>query len=65
VAPRLVRIEQDGVSDATVAELEARGHVVKVKGRQGLAHSIMIDPDTGDRLGAVDPRNADAGAAGN
>jgi hypothetical protein len=30
-----------------------------------LAHSIMIDPVTGDRLGAADARNVDAAAVGN
>lgn len=72
-APRLhhqwlpdgIRIEQNGISDATVADLEARGHSVTVRGGQGLAHSIMIDPETGDRLGAADPRNSDSGAVGN
>jgi len=24
----------------------------------------MVDPDTGDRLGAADPRGADSGASG-
>ena len=63
--PDNVRIEQDGVSSATVAELERRGYTVSVRGGQGLAHSIMIDPGNGDRLGAADRRNVDAGAVGN
>ena len=63
--PDNVRIEQDGVSAETVAELERRGYTISVRGGQGLAHSIMIDPDTGDRLGAADGRNVDAGAVGN
>lgn len=63
--PDNVRIEQGGVPAETVAELERRGYVVSVRGGQGLAHSIMIDPETGDRLGAADPRNVDAGAVGN
>ena len=63
--PDNVRIEQDGVSAATLADLERRGYEVSCRGGQGLAHSIMIDPDTGDRLGAADPRNVDAGAVGN
>jgi gamma-glutamyltranspeptidase/glutathione hydrolase len=40
------------------------GHRVRVGGRQGTAHSILVDPRTGARLGAADPRDADAGAAG-
>jgi len=63
--PDNVRIEQDGVSAETVAELERRGYTVAVRGGQGLAHSIMIDPETGDRLGAADGRNVDSGAVGN
>ena len=39
-------------------------HTVSVGGSQGIAHSIMIDPDTGDRLGAADARNEDAAAVG-
>ncbi len=62
--PDQIRIEQDGVGSATVAELERLGHTVSVRGSQGRASSIMVDPLTGDRLGAADPRNEDAGASG-
>ena len=62
--PDRVRVEEEGLSEFTVQELEALGHTVSVGGRQGLAHSIMIDPLTGDRLGAADGRNPDAGARG-
>ncbi len=63
--PDNVRFERDGLPPATVAELERRGYTLSVQGGQGLAHSIMIDPENGDRLGAADPRNVDAGAVGN
>ncbi len=63
--PDNVRIEQDGVSAETLADLERRGYTVSLRGGQGLAHSIMIDPENGDRLGAADPRNVDAVAVGN
>ena len=62
--PDRIRIEDEGVSAFTVEQLEAMGHAVSVGGRQGLAHSIMIDPASGDRLGAADPRNPVAGARG-
>jgi gamma-glutamyltranspeptidase/glutathione hydrolase len=62
--PDRIRIEADGTTGDAVARLEAMGHAVQMGGRQGLAHSIMIDPDTGERLGAADPRNPDAGARG-
>ena len=63
--PDNVRFERDGLSPATVAELERRGYTLSVREGQGLAHSIMIDPGSRDRLGAADPRNVDAGAVGN
>jgi gamma-glutamyltranspeptidase/glutathione hydrolase len=62
--PDHLRIEAGGVSPETVARLEAMGHTVQVRGRQGSIHSIMIDPATGERLGAPDYRQSDAGAAG-
>ncbi len=62
--PDRIRVEEGGLSEFTVQELEALGHTVSVGGRQGLAHSIMIDPQTGERLGAADGRNPDAGARG-
>jgi gamma-glutamyltranspeptidase/glutathione hydrolase len=63
--PDRIRIEGDGTSASTVEQLEAMGHTVQMGGGQGLAHSIMIDARTGERLGAADPRNPDAGARGN
>jgi gamma-glutamyltranspeptidase/glutathione hydrolase len=62
--PDRLRIEAGGVSAETVAQLEAMGHTVQVRGRQGAIHSIMIDPVTRERLGAPDYRQSDAGAAG-
>jgi gamma-glutamyltranspeptidase/glutathione hydrolase len=62
--PDVTRIEEGGVAPGTVAALEAMGHQVSVGGSQGLAHCIMIDSATGERLGAADPRNPDAGARG-
>jgi gamma-glutamyltranspeptidase/glutathione hydrolase len=37
--------------------LNARGHATKRKGHIGLVNAIAIDPQTGDRLGAADPRD--------
>lgn len=62
--PDEIRIEQDGASDETVRALERLGHTVRMAGRQGSAHAIMIDPRTGERIGAPDARDRDAGAAG-
>ena len=63
--PDDVRIEEGGTTPETVAELERRGYAVRVRGSQGRANSIMIDPETGKRLGAPDLRNVDAAAVGN
>lgn len=62
--PDRIRLEGAGVPGSVVRELRSRGHQVEARGRQGTAHSIMVDPATGDRLGAPDPRGEDAGAAG-
>ena len=61
--PNTVRIEEGGASDADVAALEAMGHVVQVRGSQGRASSIGVDPTTGEFIGAPDPRSPDGGAA--
>mgnify|MGYP001243183808 CR=1 FL=1 len=63
--PDRIRIESGGVSGATAERLRRLGHTVSVGGSQGIAHSIMIDPATGERLGAADARNVDAAAVGN
>ena len=47
-----------------VTALEAMGHTVAARGRQGLAHSIWVDPATGELVGQPDPRSPDAAAAG-
>jgi gamma-glutamyltranspeptidase / glutathione hydrolase len=61
--PDRITIEADGVPADVVARLEAMGHTVRVGGRQGTAHSVMID-SRGWRVAAPDARDADAGAAG-
>lgn len=62
--PDDVRIEADGITESERQRLEAMGYRVRVGGSQGRAHSIMVDPVTGRRYGAADPRDADAGAVG-
>jgi gamma-glutamyltranspeptidase/glutathione hydrolase len=62
--PDRIRIEDGTVSDATLQALRHMGYTVRVGGRQGSSNDIMIDPRTGERLGAPDPRDVDAGAAG-
>jgi gamma-glutamyltranspeptidase/glutathione hydrolase len=54
--PDILRVEPGRVSDDARRELEAMGHKIESIGRQGDAHSIWIDPDTGIRHGAADRR---------
>jgi gamma-glutamyltranspeptidase / glutathione hydrolase len=61
--PDRISLEADA-GEAAAERLRAIGHEVRIAGRQGSVHAIMIDPSTGERLGAPDRRDADAGAAG-
>ncbi|MDZ7778408.1 MAG: gamma-glutamyltransferase [Gemmatimonadota bacterium] len=60
--PDRLRIEEGGVPPETVERLEEMGHTVRMRGSQGSANSIGIDPETGERIGVADPRRPDAGA---
>ena len=61
------RFHHQWLPDAVVVErnfspevqraLEAMGHTVKPRGNIGLVNAIGIDPQTGERLGAADPRD--------
>jgi gamma-glutamyltranspeptidase/glutathione hydrolase len=62
--PDVLTAEENAFSPETVRSLEAMGYRVRMRGAQGTAHSIRIDPRTGMRRGAADPRDSDAGAAG-
>lgn len=60
--PDELRIEK-GISPDTVKLLKDMGHNVVLRGPMGAATSILIDPVTGKRYGAADPRR-DGLAAG-
>lgn len=65
--PDVLRVEKRGVSPDTQRLLEMFGHRVQVSGSsrsQGRAMGLMIDPQTGLRLGAADPREDDGAAMG-
>ena len=62
--PDRIRAEEGAFTPEVMEALEAMGHTVQMRGTQGRTHCIMIDPATGDRLGAPDPRDPDSGAAG-
>ena len=55
--PDEIRIERNGISPDTIGALEQKGQTVKKGGYWGDAECIMIDPKTGERLGATDYRN--------
>jgi gamma-glutamyltranspeptidase/glutathione hydrolase len=55
---------EDRLQDARViAALQAMGHAATMGGTQGQVHAIALDPSTGLRVAAPDPRSSDAGAA--
>ena len=62
--PNVITVERDGFEASTLDALRAKGHTVRLGGQQGTAHSIAVDRKTGRLLGAPDPRDRDAGAAG-
>lgn len=65
--PNVLRIEKYGTTKDTQRLLEMMGHRVQFTSStrgQGSAMGIMIDPQTGLRLGAADPRAPDGAAVG-
>ncbi len=67
--PDVLTFERFGLNADTAALLKARGQIIKERqsyegAYQGDAPSIAIDPQTGLRLGAPDPRRMDSKAAG-
>jgi gamma-glutamyltranspeptidase/glutathione hydrolase len=62
--PDQIRIETRGTTVDTERILAQMGHTVQMRGRQGVTHCIMIDPETGERVGAADPRDSDGAAVG-
>ena len=57
--PDRASIEQGGVSPEVLAALKAKGHEVRIGGRQGDAHSIWVAPD-GTPYGVNDRRTPDS-----
>jgi gamma-glutamyltranspeptidase/glutathione hydrolase len=54
---------ENAFPESLESALNARGHATHRVGRMGLVNAIAIDPATGDRLGAADPRH-DGAAVG-
>ncbi len=55
--PDEIRVERRGFPVDVIRALEAMGHKTKPLGDMGDVHAILIDPKTGVRLGASDPRS--------
>ena len=62
--PDQIRMEEGGMTPEVEVALGRMGHTVQIRGTQGSAQSIMVDPATGLRTGAPDRRGEDSGAAG-
>ncbi|MBI4418402.1 MAG: gamma-glutamyltransferase, partial [Ignavibacteriales bacterium] len=62
--PDVIKIEKYGTTSDSRRLLETRGHAVKTVNGHGIAMGIMIDPKSGLRLGAADPRSPDGAAVG-
>ena len=65
--PNVLRIEKYGTTKDTQRLLEMMGHRVQFgysSRGQGSAMGIVINPKTGLRLGAADPRAPDGAAVG-
>jgi gamma-glutamyltranspeptidase / glutathione hydrolase len=54
--PDVVKIEESRLSEQARRQLESMGHKFEAGGRQGDAHSILVDPETNIRFGAADKR---------
>jgi gamma-glutamyltranspeptidase/glutathione hydrolase len=55
--PDQLQIERTGISPDTIELLRQKGHTIKKAGYWGDAECIMVDPNSGERLGATDYRN--------
>ncbi|MFI5386364.1 MAG: gamma-glutamyltransferase [Fimbriimonadales bacterium] len=62
--PDRISWEPRGLSADVIRAMEGAGHQFAKPALIGSCHAIMIDPKTGFRFGAVDPRVEGAGAAG-
>jgi gamma-glutamyltranspeptidase/glutathione hydrolase len=54
--PDVIRLERRGFPVDVIKALEARGHQTSAQADMGDVHAILIDPKSGLRLGASDPR---------
>jgi len=62
--PDVLAMEGKDWPEETLKTLTDMGHKIRTGGRQGNANSIVVDPSTGLRHGAADPRRATTRASG-
>ena len=62
--PNTLRIEKWGTTKDSAELLEQMGHKIDWRQRQGRAMGIAIDPETGFKMGAADPRSPNRAAVG-
>lgn len=62
--PDILTVEGPAWPDDTLSALRTMGHQVRVGGTQGDAHSIVVDMQSGARIGVPDPRRETARASG-
>ena len=62
--PDVIRIEKWGTTKDSAELLEQMGHKIDWRETQGRAMGIAIDPETGFKMGAADPRSPNRAAVG-
>ena len=62
--PDEARLEEGYMSAEDASAFAAMGHAVEWRARQGIAHCIFVDADSGTLVGVPDPRDSDGTAAG-
>lgn len=62
--PDEARLEEGFMSAEDAEALAAMGHAVEWRARQGIAHCIFVDAESGALVGVPDPRDSDGTAAG-
>jgi gamma-glutamyltranspeptidase/glutathione hydrolase len=61
--PDSTTVEADGASDAALASLRLLGHTIEMRGTQGSAQTIWVQPETGLAFGVADRRSVTAKAS--
>jgi gamma-glutamyltranspeptidase/glutathione hydrolase len=61
--PDSASLEAEALPEADLAKLKSMGHQVRMGGRQGDAHSIVVDPASGIAYGINDRRSSDSKAS--